>query len=207
MAEKIDYREAQLIGYQGKRLAKRYRKFLDGISDDAVRMAVVSGYHKLLSYKDEYEVARLLLDTRSKARAEFDGDFKMTFNLAPPILSKMEPNGRPVKREFGAWLERPLRLLAKLKVLRGTPFDVFGYTAERKMERALITQYETDMKAVLRVLNDQNRDAIVALAELPLQIRGFGPVKLKNDGVAAKRREELLIAIRMGAETLNKAAE
>ena len=207
MAEKIDYRAAQLIGYQGKRLAKRYRKFLDGISDDAVRMAVVSGYHKLLSYKDEYEVARLLLDTRSKARAEFDGDFKMTFNLAPPILSKMEPNGRPVKREFGAWLERPLRLLAKLKVLRGTPFDVFGYTAERKMERALITQYETDMKAVLRVLNDQNRDAIVALAELPLQIRGFGPVKLKNDGVAAKRREELLIAIRMGAETLNKAAE
>jgi indolepyruvate ferredoxin oxidoreductase len=207
MAEKIDYRAAQLIGYQGKRLAKRYRKFLDGISDDAVRMAVVSGYHKLLSYKDEYEVARLLLDTRSKARAEFDGDFKMTFNLAPPILSKMEPNGRPVKREFGAWLERPLRLLAKLKVLRGTPFDVFGYTAERKMERALITQYETDMKAVLRVLNDQNRDAIVALAELPLQIRGFGPVKLKNEGVAAKRREELLIAIRMGAETLNKVAE
>jgi indolepyruvate ferredoxin oxidoreductase len=207
MAEKIDYRAAQLIGYQGKRLAKRYRKFLDGISDDAVRMAVVSGYHKLLSYKDEYEVARLLLDTRSKARAEFDGDFKMTFNLAPPILSKIEPNGRPVKREFGAWLERPLRLLAKLKVLRGTPFDVFGYTAERKMERALITQYETDMKAVLRVLNYQNRDAIVALAELPLQIRGFGLVKLKNEGVAAKRREELLIAIRMGAETLNKAAE
>ena len=102
MAEKIDFRAAQLVGYQGKRLAKRYRKFLDGISDDAVRMAAVSGYHKLLSYKDEYEVARLLLDTRSKARAEFDGDFKMTFNLAPPILSKMEPNGRPVKREFGA---------------------------------------------------------------------------------------------------------
>ena len=207
MAEKIDFRAAQLVGYQGKQLAKRYRKFLDGISDDAVRMAAVSGYHKLLSYKDEYEVARLLLDTRSKARAEFDGDFKMTFNLAPPILSKMGPNGRPIKREFGPWLERPLRLLAKLKVLRGTPFDVFGYTAERKMERALITQYETDMKTVLRVLNDQNRDAIVALAELPLQIRGFGPVKLKNVGVAAKRREELLIAIRMGAETLNKAVE
>ena len=207
MAEKIDYRAAQLVGYQGKRLAKRYRKFLDGISDDAVRRAAVSGYHKLLSYKDEYEVARLLLDTRSKVRAEFDGDFKMTFNLAPPILSKVGPNGRPIKREFGPWLERPLGLLAKLKVLRGTPFDVFGYTAERKMERALITQYETDMKTVLKVLNDQNRDAIVALAELPLQIRGFGPVKLKNEGVAAKRREELLIAIRMGAETLNKAAE
>ena len=207
MAEKIDYRAAQLVGYQGKRLAKRYRNFLEGISDDTVRAAVLTGYHKLLSYKDEYEVARLLLDTRSKARAEFDGDFKMTFNLAPPIMSKMGPNGRPIKREFGAWLERPLRLLAKLKVLRGTPIDVFGYTAERKMERALITQYESDMKTVLKVLNDQNRDAIVALAELPLQIRGFGPVKLKNVGVAAKRREELLIAIRMGAETLNKAVE
>jgi indolepyruvate ferredoxin oxidoreductase len=207
LAEKIDYRANQLVGYQDNALAKKYRSFLEGISDEAVRTAAMQGYHKLLSYKDEYEVARLLLDTRNKARAEFDGDFKMTFNLAPPLLSKMGPNGRPLKREFGSWLERPLRLLAKLKRLRGTPFDVFGYTAERKMERALITQYENDMRTVLKVLNDQTRDAIVALAELPLQIRGFGPVKQKNEAQAAKRREELLAVIAAGGANLSNAAE
>ena len=207
LAEKIDYRATQLVGYQGKALAKKYRTFLEGITDDGVKAAALQGYHKLLSYKDEYEVARLLLDTRSKARAEFDGDFKMTFNLAPPLLSKMGPNGRPLKREFGAWLERPLRMLTKLKALRGTPFDVFGYTAERKMERALITQYEKDMKVVLKNLNDQTRDAIIALAELPLQIRGFGPVKLKNEAQAAKRREELLSAIAAGGAPMAEAAE
>jgi indolepyruvate ferredoxin oxidoreductase len=188
-------------------LAKKYRAFVDAIEDEVVRDAAMQGYHKLLSYKDEYEVARLLLDTRSKAKAEFDGDFKMTFNLAPPFLSKMGANGRPLKREFGPWLERPLRILAKMKRLRGTPFDVFGYTAERKMERALIAQYETDMKAVLKVVNDQTRDAVVALAELPLQIRGFGPVKIKNEAQAAKRREELLSVIASGGAPMLKAAE
>jgi indolepyruvate ferredoxin oxidoreductase len=207
MAEKIEYRAAQLVGYQGKGLAKKYRAFVDAIEDEVVRDAAMQGYHKLLSYKDAYEGARLLLDTRAKAKAEFDGDFKMTFNLAPPFLSKMGANGRPLKREFGPWLERPLRILAKMKRLRGTPFDVFGYTAERKMERALIAQYETDMKAVLKVVNDQTRDAVVALAELPLQIRGFGPVKIKNEAQAAKRREELLSVIASGGAPMLKAAE
>jgi indolepyruvate ferredoxin oxidoreductase len=207
LAEKIDYRATQLVGYQGKALAKKYRAFLEEVKDEGVKEAALKGYHKLLSYKDEYEVARLLLDTRSKARAEFDGDFKMTFNLAPPLLSKMGANGRPMKREFGSWLERPLRMLTKMKGLRGTPFDVFGYTAERKMERALITQYERDMKVVLKNLNDQTRDAVIALAELPLQIRGFGPVKLKNEAQAAKRREELLSVIAAGGAPMAKAAE
>ncbi len=107
--EKIAFRRDHLIAYQSKRLAKRYGKMLDGISDAAVREAVAEGYHKLLSYKDEYEVARLLLSSREKAQAEFEGDFKMSFNLAPPMLSKIGPNGRPMKREFGPWLERPLQ--------------------------------------------------------------------------------------------------
>ena len=207
LEEKISFRHDHLIGYQGKRLAKRYSKMLDGIGDTAVREAVAEGYHKLLSYKDEYEVARLLLSSREKAQAEFEGDFKMSFNLAPPMLSKMGPNGRPLKREFGPWLERPLRMMAKLKSLRGTPLDVFGYTAERKMERALIKQYETDMRDVLPKLNDNTRDAIVALAALPLQIRGFGSVKAANEAQAAKRREELLSVIRSGGAPLAKAAE
>ena len=205
--EKIAFRMDHLTAYQGKALVKRYGKMLDGISDVAVREAVAEGYHKLLSYKDEYEVARLLLSSREKAQAEFEGDFKMSFNLAPPLLSKMGPNGRPLKREFGPWLERPLRMMAKLKRLRGTPLDIFGYTAERKMERALIRQYESDMRAVLPKLNDSTRDAIVALAALPLQIRGFGPVKQASEAKAAKRREELLGVIHAGGTQSARAAE
>ncbi|WOI29532.1 indolepyruvate ferredoxin oxidoreductase family protein [Sulfitobacter dubius] len=205
--DKIAFRENHLTEYQGKGLAKRYAKMLDGIEDRDVKAAVALGYHKLLSYKDEYEVARLLITSRDKARAEFDGDFKMTFHMAPPLISKMGPNGRPQKREFGQWLEGPLRVMAKFKGLRGTPFDPFGYTAERKMERALIKQYEADMTEVLPKLTDQTRDAIVALAELPLQIRGFGPVKQANETKAAKRREELLAVIRAGGTATAKAAE
>jgi len=205
--DKIAFRRDHLTAYQGPGLAKRYAKMLDGVTDTAVREAVAEGYHKLLSYKDEYEVARLLLSSREKAQAEFEGDFKMSFNLAPPILSKMGPNGRPLKREFGPWLERPLRMMAKMKRLRGTPLDVFGYTAERKMERALIKQYEGDMRAVLPKLDANTREAIVALAALPLQIRGFGPVKQANEIKAAKRREELLSVIRAGGAPLAKAAE
>jgi indolepyruvate ferredoxin oxidoreductase len=205
--DKITYRKEHLIAFQGKRLAKRYGKMLDGISDAAVKEAAAQGYHKLLAYKDEYEVARLLLQSRDKARAEFDGDFKMTFNLAPPMLGGKGPDGRPKKREFGEWLETPLRLLAKMKGLRGTPLDPFGRTSERKMERALIKQYERDMAEVLPLLSEQTRDAIVALAELPLQIRGFGPVKEANETKAAKRREELLSVIRAGGTKTSKAAE
>ncbi|KAJ04832.1 indolepyruvate ferredoxin oxidoreductase family protein [Sulfitobacter mediterraneus] len=205
--DKITYRKEHLIAFQGKRLAKRYGKMLDGISDAAVKEAAAQGYHKLLAYKDEYEVARLLLQSRDKARAEFDGDFKMTFNLAPPMLGGKGPDGRPKKREFGEWLETPLRLLAKMKGLRGTPLDPFGRTSERKMERALIKQYERDMAEVLPLLTEQTRDAIVALAELPRQIRGFGPVKEANEAKAAKRREELLSVIRAGGTKTSKAAE
>ena len=207
LEEKIAFRKDHLKAYQGKGLVKRYAKMLDGITDPAVRAAIAEGYHKLLSYKDEYEVARLLLSSRDKAQAEFEGDFKMSFNLAPPMLSKTGPNGRPMKREFGPWLEGPLRLMSRLKSLRGTPLDVFGYTAERKMERALIKQYEADMREVLPKLDDNTREAIVALANLPLQIRGFGPVKQENEAKAAKRREELLGVIRAGGLPAARAAE
>jgi indolepyruvate ferredoxin oxidoreductase len=193
--EKITFRAAHLTAYQGKRLAKRYRKFVEGFSDPRMRAAVAEGYHKLLSYKDEYEVARLLLDSDDKARAEFDGDLKLTYHLAPPLLSKMGPNGRPLKKEFSARSLWMFRLLKKLKPLRGTPFDPFGRTAERKMERALIKQYEADLGAMGTLSGDQ-LDAAVALAELPLQIRGFGPVKAANEAKAAKRREQLLVTLR-----------
>ncbi|WOI34329.1 indolepyruvate ferredoxin oxidoreductase family protein [Tritonibacter scottomollicae] len=205
--DKIAYRRAQLVDYQGERLAKRYEKLVAGVSDPRLKEAVAKGYHKLLSYKDEYEVARLLLSSREKAEAEFDGDLKISFNLAPPLLGGKDANGRPKKRKFGPGTERLFRLLAKLKGLRGTPLDVFGYTAERKMERALIKQYESDMKTWLPQAESVDMDALVALAELPLQIRGFGPVKMQSETQAAKRREELLIALKQGTTPLKAAAE
>ncbi|TDK50332.1 indolepyruvate ferredoxin oxidoreductase family protein [Antarcticimicrobium luteum] len=205
--EKIAYRADQLVAYQGKRLAKRYRKMLDGIEDKGLKEAVAQGYHKLLAYKDEYEVARLMLSNRDKAAAEFDGDLKMTFHLAPPILGGKDVDGRPKKREFGEWMLGPLKLLARMKGLRGTPLDIFGYSAERKMERALIKQYEADMKEVLSKVTPETRDIAVALALLPLQIRGFGPVKMANEQKAAKRREELLASFRQGGPEMKAAAE
>ena len=207
LEERINFRADHLVAYQGKRLAKRYRKKLEGIEDPSLKEAVAKGYHKLLTYKDEYEVARLHLQTHERARAEFDGDFKMTFHLAPPMLSKEGPNGRPLKKEYSEGMLRWFRLLARMKRLRGTPFDVFGRTAERRMERDLIRQYEADLAEVLPKFTEETRAAVIALFELPLQIRGFGPVKLENEQKAAKRREELLSVIRNGGPELSKAAE
>ncbi|MBU1835777.1 MAG: 2-oxoacid:acceptor oxidoreductase family protein, partial [Alphaproteobacteria bacterium] len=195
--ERIAFREAHLTAYQNKRLAKRYRAMVDRFDDPALREAVAKGYHKLLAYKDEYEVARLLQDSAAKAREAFDGDIKVSYHLAPPMLSKEGADGRPMKRTFGAGMGRMFPWLAKLKVLRGTPLDPFGYTAERRMERALITQYECDM-AALGTNAAQNPDAAVALAALPLTIRGFGPVKAANAARAEKEREVLLSRLRDG---------
>ncbi|MGK8236220.1 indolepyruvate ferredoxin oxidoreductase family protein [Roseovarius sp. MS2] len=207
LAERIDYRVAHLTAYQSKRFARRYLRLLDGITDEGVKDAVAQGYHKLLAYKDEYEVARLHLETAQKARAEFGGDFTLKFHLAPPMLSKMGSDGRPKKREFGSGILRAFGVLARLKGLRGTPLDPFGRTAERRMERALIVQYELDMAEVLPKLTAQTRDAIIALALLPLSIRGFGPVKEGNAAKAATRRTELLAVIRSGGTEMAQAAE
>jgi len=205
--EKIAFRADHLRKYQGKRLAKRYMKLLDGIADETLKEAVAKGYHKLLAYKDEYEVARLLLDSRAKAEAEFDGDFTMTYHLAPPIFGGTGPDGRPKKRGFGEGMNLPLKLLRMMKGLRGTFLDPFGRSAERRMERALIKQYEADMKDVLAKVDADNMAAAQALAALPLDIRGFGPVKIANEAKAAKRREEILAAFRQGGAGMAKAAE
>ena len=207
LEDKIAFRADHLTRYQSKRLAKRYRKLVDGIEDAGLREAVAKGYHKLLAYKDEYEVARLHLETEAKARETFEGDFTLKFHLAPPMLSRTGPDGRPMKKEYGPGMMRNFRLLARLKPLRGTPFDPFGRTEERRMERALIKQYEADMRAVLPEVSAGTRDAVLALAELPLQIRGFGPVKAANEAKAAKRREELLAVIRAGGTDRAQAAE
>jgi indolepyruvate ferredoxin oxidoreductase len=194
LEEKIAFRAAHLAEYQSHRLARRYRKLVDQVPDKPLREAVAKGYHKLLAYKDEYEVARLHLQTLDKARAEFEGDFTPRFHLAPPLLSRLGPDGRPAKRAFGPAMLRGFGVLARLKWLRGTPLDPFGYTAERRLERELIREYEALVAHVLAGLTPQNHAIAVELAELPLSIRGFGPVKHRNAQAAAKRRAELLAA-------------
>ncbi|MDE9451802.1 indolepyruvate ferredoxin oxidoreductase family protein [Aliiroseovarius sp. Z3] len=205
LAEIIDFRADHLTTYQNTRLAKRYRAFVDQMPA-ALKEPVARSYHKLLAYKDEYEVARMLCDTRAKAEAEFDGDLKLTYHLAPPILTGTDANGRPKKRGFGGWFETAAPWLAKMKVLRGTPFDPFGRSQERRTERALIAEFEADMKAVAAGLSDDNLAIAEELAALPLTIRGFGPVKEANVEKAAARRAELLAQFG-GAAPLAHAAE
>jgi indolepyruvate ferredoxin oxidoreductase len=155
---------------------------------------VAISYAKLLAYKDEYEVARLFSDGRfeKQLRDQFDGDFKFNFNLAPPLLGGgLDALGRPKKRAFGAWMMPVFRTLAKLKGLRGTAFDIFGYSPDRKLERELIAAYEKDVATVLGLLSPVTLDTAVEILSLPERIRGYGPVKEKAVEAARIRYAEL----------------
>ncbi len=206
LAQKIDLRADLLTAYQNEKLADKYRVVLAQITDEPLREIVATSYHKLLSYKDEYEVARLHLDTMSKAQKSFDGDFKISVHLAPPMLAKMGSDGRPVKREFGPWILPMFKILARMKFLRGTVFDIFGKTAERRMERDMITQYESDLNKLLPLITDATRDAVHELLALPQEIKGFGPVKHENATKAAARRAELWEIINAGGAPVQKIA-
>jgi len=200
LAGKIDFRASHLEAYQSKRLARRYRKLVDAFADDDMRDAVAEGYHKVLSYKDEYEVARLLGQSAAQARAAFDGDLTLTYHLAPPLLSRMGPDGRPQKRAFGPRAARLFGVLARMKRLRGTWLDPFGYTEERRMERTMIAEYEADIKRLLAM--DARGDAALALARLPMSVLGFGPVKKAAAEKAEETRRALWLEIEGGAQDL-----
>jgi len=205
-ADPVETRAAHLVAYQNAALADRFRALV-ARAPEPLREAVAKGYHKLLAYKDEYEVARLHLDTAAKAQAEFEGDLRLTFHLAPPFLSGPEHNGRPAKRAFGPWVLRAFAVLARMKGLRGTAFDLFGRTKERRTERALIAQFEADMAEILPRVTPETEAIARELAELPLQIRGFGPVKEASVAAAAARRAALLAAFRAGGAPMPLAAE
>jgi len=189
-----------LTDYQGPKLAKRFltlvgqaaqaenAKQLNGFSE-----AVAEGWFKLLSYKDEYEVARLHSTFLDDALAqEFETVGKIKFHLAPPLFARKDKAGHPIKTEFGPWMRPAFRVLAKLKILRGTMFDVFGYTAERQFERRLIEDYERDIIAIFQRLSVDNLNDAIALAKLPTMIKGFGHVKQANAELAAKERTRLI---------------
>jgi len=200
----LEKRKAYLADYQNDALAGRYESLVRRVqtaeqkvasNSDALSIAAAKFYHKLLAYKDEYEVARLYSDESFKREIEsqFSGNYTLKFNLAPPILGGIDPaTGRPKKREFGSWMLGAFGILAKLKILRGTPLDIFGYTAERKMERDLITQYEKDVDYVLAHLKPENLNVAIEILCIPDIIKGYGPVKHENAQTAQKLRADLM---------------
>ncbi len=191
--EIVTRREAFLTDYQNAAYAARYRHLVDRVraaeapfGSDAVSRAVARSLFKLMAYKDEYEVARLHTQTGFSTRIaeEFEGDYRIVHHLAPPFLaSGTDARGRPLKREFGPWVRLPFRMLARMKRLRGTAFDPFGRTAERRMERELIGWYEAHVEKALAQLDTGNAATLAETLALPMQIRGYGPVKEE----AAKR--------------------
>jgi indolepyruvate ferredoxin oxidoreductase len=200
--EIIEHRTKLLTNYQNAAYAQRYRKLVDQVRQAAkaggygetLPRAVAINYAKLLAYKDEYEVARLYTDGAfAKAlHDQFEGNFTLKFNLAPPILnSGLDSQGRPRKREFGPWMMKGFDVLAKLRVLRGTPLDPFSYNKDRRMERDLIAGYERDVATVLDLLSPKTLDTAIELLSLPDRIRGYGPVKEKAVADAKARYEQL----------------
>jgi indolepyruvate ferredoxin oxidoreductase len=194
-----------LLAYQNTAYAKRYEAFVDKVRQaeaalgrgNALTKAVAKNLFKLMAYKDEYEVARLYTDGRfaERLKATFEGDFTVKFHLAPPLLAKRDAQGHLVKAKYGSWMWQAFRLLARLKVLRGTPFDPFGRTEERRMERQLIADYQASIEALLPKLREGNLAQAVELANLPEQIRGFGHVKLGNVQKAKTRWHQLEAAL------------
>ena len=163
---------------------------------------MAGNYFKLLAVKDEYEVARLHADPAFHARiaAIFEGDYRLNFHLAPPLLAKPDPvTGRPLKRAYGPWVLTAFRWLAKLKFLRSSAFDVFGKSAERRLEQRLIVEYEQDIAGLLHRLDASNLAAAIDLAGLPEHIRGFGLIKLRAAEAAQEKRQALLQAWRTSA--------
>ena len=204
LEELVERRAAMLADYQDAAWAARYRALVDATAQAERRVArgstmladaVARNFHKLMAYKDEYEVARLYTDGRflEKVRASFDGDFRLNFHLAPPLLARRDPaSGELVKRSYGPWMLGAMRLLARMRRLRGTALDPFGRSAERRAERALIDEYERTIGELLGRLDIGNLQVAVQLARLPEKIRGFGHVKERNLEQARSERELLL---------------
>jgi len=207
----IARRTDELIAYQNSAYAERYStlvervrvtevnasKGLSGLTD-----AVARSYFKLLSYKDEYEVARLHSNGTfmKQLHDRFEGDFKLTFHLAPPLVASRDADsGKLQKSAYGSWIIAIFKVLARLKGLRGTPLDVFGYTTERRMERRLIGEYEATVEELLGGLSPDTHGLAVEIAAQSETMRGFGHVKERNVATAKARQDELLEAFRNSA--------
>ena len=199
----IERRITDLTQYQDATYADRYRRILRVAGEreaavssrsTALTRAIARYLFKLMAYKDEYEVARLHTDGElmDAISAQFEGEYRLHFHLAPPILPGRDSlTGIPVKRSFGPWMYRCLKVIANLKTLRGTPWDLFGYSAERRMERKLRDDYIALVEELVNRLSTENLDLAVRLAEVPERIRGFGHVKRTHVERAKQIQAEL----------------
>jgi indolepyruvate ferredoxin oxidoreductase len=218
--EMVARRVAFLTGYQDAAYAARYRRWVEQAkAAEAARApgkssladAVGRYLFKLMAYKDEYEVARLYADGAfaRQVKNEVGGEnLRLEVHLAPPLLARRDKvTGEPKKMTFGPWIFPLFGLLAKFKFLRGTAFDPFGYSQERKTERALVRDYEIMLEEVLAKLTPENHHVAVGLAAIPEKIRGFGHVKLRHLKAAKADEAALLDQFRAGPAPLLKAAE
>jgi len=192
-----------LSDYQSHAYANRYTQLVEKVTAvekslfgkrGALSEAVARSYFRLLAYKDEYEVARLHVGQgfREALETQFSGRIKPEFHMAVPFLPGSDRRtGGHRKRTFGPWLWWGLKGLSKMRFLRGTVFDVFGYQKERRVERQLITQFESDTKIVLSVLSSENYDKAVEFTRLPQEISGFGPVKMRSVQSTAEQQQAL----------------
>jgi indolepyruvate ferredoxin oxidoreductase len=202
--ELVEDRSARLETYQDPALAKRFAAIVAEVRQvESARVAgaseltraVAEAYAKLLAYKDEYEVARLYTDGAFRRQLEnaFEDGGRVTVHLAPPLLTRRDRRtGRASKRAFGPWIWPVLRLLARMRWLRGTPLDLFGYSHDRRLDRALVREYESLVATLLARLAPHNHDVAVELASLAISIRGFGPVRQDAAVKARARRAALL---------------
>ncbi|MEM5389622.1 indolepyruvate ferredoxin oxidoreductase family protein [Paraburkholderia phymatum] len=205
----VQARMNDLVAYQNAGYAKRYMEFVEKVKVAERRVqgargelteSVARSYYKVLAYKDEYEVARLHTDGsfRRRLTENFEGDGKFTYHMAPPVLSRRdEKTGRRAKLALDGWWMTPiLHVLKRGKVLRGTVIDPFGRQTDRKVERALIREFEDDVELAISNLSSQNHQAAVELVSLPMSVRGFGAIKEANykavQPLRQKYRKELL---------------
>jgi indolepyruvate ferredoxin oxidoreductase len=191
LEEVTDDRAQRLSRYQNAGYAAVYKTLVHGVRQadprcdepGSITLTVARNLYKLMAYKDEYEVARLYSDGefQRKLQNQFEGDYEVRFNLAPPLFSKREAGtGHLVKQEFGSWMMKAFQLLARFRFLRGTTLDVFGYTQERKQERADIEHYRLLVDKLLPDLTEENYTAAQELVALPEKLRGFGHIKDRN---------------------------
>ena len=207
----IERRAVFLTAYQDQAYAERYRTLVMRVREaerakglDGLTEAVARCYFKLLAYKDEYEVARLYTDGRFQEtlKRQFASDARVSIHLAPPLFAKRDPaTGHLQKKAYGPWIFTALRWLARMKALRGTAFDPFGYTAERQAERQLISHYQALIVEILTRLDHDNHALAVEIASLPERIRGFGHVKERHIAEAKEREAALLATFRQPAIT------
>ena len=204
LEETIGRRKNFLAQYQDDKYAARYADFVERVraaeqsrlpGSTALTEAVARYLFKLMAYKDEYEVARLHTDTGFLERIadQFEGDYRVNLHLAPPLWAKPDPaTGEARKSAYGPWMFSAMRFLARLKLLRGTAFDPFGYSAERREERGLIAEYEKTIGGLLADLDRERLSIAVDIASIPEHIRGYGHVKVRHLADAKKREAELL---------------